>query len=60
MTSNSRVTRLWISVEGEEKWRACSGCAGEYEDPDRSAWEEADEVDEVEEVEERKEEESWE
>ncbi len=55
ITSNSRVARLWISVEGEEKWRACSGCAGDYEDPDRSAWEEADEVDEVEEVEEKRE-----
>src|SRR6266852_4699560 len=63
ITSNPGVTRLWKSVEGEEKWRACSGCAGDYEDPDRSAWEEADEadeVDEVEEVEERKEGESWE
>jgi hypothetical protein len=29
------------SVESEEKSvRACSGCAGDYEDPDRSAWEE--------------------
>jgi hypothetical protein len=27
-------------VESEEKSaRACSGCAGDYEDPDRSAWE---------------------
>jgi len=23
----------------ENIWRACSGCAGDYEDPDRSAWE---------------------
>jgi hypothetical protein len=28
-------------VESEEKpARACSGCAGDYEDPDLSAWEE--------------------
>jgi hypothetical protein len=32
---------LWKTVESEEKSvRACSGCAGDYEDPDRSAWEE--------------------
>jgi hypothetical protein len=41
ITSNRDVTSLWISVENEEKpARACSGCAGDYEDPDRSAWEE--------------------
>jgi hypothetical protein len=41
ITSNSRVTTLWKNVESEEKSvRACSGCAGDYEDPDRSAWEE--------------------
>lgn len=41
ITSNRQVTSLWISVESEEKpARACSGCAGDYEDPDRSAWEE--------------------
>ena len=41
VTSNSRVYGLWKSVENEEKpRRACSGCAGDYEDPDRSAWEE--------------------
>lgn len=41
ITSNHRVTGLWKSVESEEKpVRACSGCAGDYEDPDRSAWEE--------------------
>ena len=40
ITSNHRVTGLWKSVESEEKpGRACSGCAGDYEDPDRSAWE---------------------
>jgi len=28
-------------VQSEEiSARACSGCAGDYEDPDRSAWEE--------------------
>ena len=30
--------------------RACSGCAGDYEDPDRSAWEEGFEEEEIEEV----------
>ena len=41
ITSNLSVTSLWISVESEENSpRACSGCAGDYEDPDRSAWEE--------------------
>ena len=41
ITSNSGVTTLWKNVESEEKSvRACSGCAGDYEDPDRSAWEE--------------------
>jgi hypothetical protein len=40
LTSNSQVLSLWKSVENEEKSaRACSGCAGDYEDPDRSAWE---------------------
>jgi len=41
ITSNRGVTRLWKNVESEEiSARACSGCAGDYEDPDRSAWEE--------------------
>jgi hypothetical protein len=41
ITSNRRVNALWKSVQSEEKSaRACSGCAGDYEDPDRSAWEE--------------------
>lgn len=41
ITSNRRVTGLWKNVETEENSaRACSGCAGDYEDPDRSAWEE--------------------
>ena len=42
LTINSSVVvpALWISVEGVEKPdRACSGCAGDYEDPDRTAWE---------------------
>jgi hypothetical protein len=40
IASNRRVTGLWKSVESEEiSARACSGCAGDYEDPDRSAWE---------------------
>lgn len=30
--------------------RACSGCAGEYEDPERSAWEEAEEEQDEEEL----------
>lgn len=35
------VLLLWKTVESVEKAaRACSGCAGDYEDPDRSAWEE--------------------
>ena len=41
LTSNAQVLSLWKSVESEEKSvQACSGCAGDYEDPDRSAWEE--------------------
>lgn len=41
ITSNHRVTELWKNVESVEiSARACSGCAGDYEDPDRSAWEE--------------------
>ena len=47
VTSNSRVTGLWKSVENVENvWGACSGCAGDYEDPDRSAWEPEPEEDE--------------
>jgi hypothetical protein len=45
------ITGLWKVVEKkEEGMGACSGCAGDYEDPDRSAWEE--EVEEAGEVEE--------
>jgi hypothetical protein len=41
LTSNYQVTGLWKTVQSEEiSARACSGCAGDYEDPDRSAWEE--------------------
>lgn len=49
ITSNRRVTALWKNVETEEmSARACSGCAGDYEDPDRSAWQEDfEEVDEA-------------
>jgi len=40
VTSNHKVTKLWKSVQTVENFlRACSGCAGDYEDPDRSAWE---------------------
>jgi hypothetical protein len=47
-TSNSQVMMLWKNVESEEKSvRACSGCAGDYEDPDRSAWEEDFETEET-------------
>jgi len=39
VTSNSVITRLWKSVQNKENhWRACSGCAGDYEDPDGTAW----------------------
>lgn len=48
ITSNCRVLLLWKTVQGEEKpVLACSGCAGDYEDPDRSAWEEDFEEEEV-------------
>lgn len=40
VTSNPKVTSLWKSVQTVENFlRACSGCAGDYEDPDRSVWE---------------------
>ena len=40
VTSNPEVTGLWKSVESVENvWEACSGCAGDYEDPDASVWE---------------------
>jgi hypothetical protein len=49
ITSHLEVTGLWISVDAVEKpMRACSGCAGDYEDPDRAAWEEETEEDEEE------------
>jgi hypothetical protein len=49
ITSHLEVTGLWISVDAVEKpVRACSGCAGDYEDPDRTAWEEETEEDEEE------------
>ena len=31
-------------------WQACSGCAGDYEDPERSAWEDEEDDPEEEEV----------
>lgn len=35
------IIRLWKSVEKKENAVGlCSGCAGDYEDPDRTAWEE--------------------
>jgi len=47
-TSKYQVIELWKNVENEEKSaQACSGCAGDYEDPDRSAWEEDFEEEEV-------------
>ncbi len=36
-----RINSLWKTVEKRgNAVEACSGCAGDYEDPDRSAWEE--------------------
>jgi hypothetical protein len=44
--STFRTTGLWKVVQKKEKGiGVCSGCAGDYEDPDRSAWE-ADEEEE--------------
>ncbi len=38
---------LWKSVENSgAALEACSGCAGDYEDPDRTCWEEDEEQDE--------------
>jgi hypothetical protein len=55
ITSSGRVTGLWISVHAvENAWRACSGCVGDYEDPDRTVWNEETE-EEREEREEREE-----
>ncbi len=35
------INRLWKTVEKPgDAVEACSGCTGDYEDPDRSAWEE--------------------
>jgi len=56
--SSFPVTNLWKGVEKKENpLEMCSGCAGDYEDPDRSAWEEDDkeEVEEIKEIEEVKE-----
>jgi len=47
VTSNHSANTLWKSVQAVENvWGACSGCAGDYEDPDRSAWEPDPEEDE--------------
>jgi hypothetical protein len=49
ITSSFRVTGLWISVDAvENAMRACSGCGGDYEDPDRMMWEEETEEEEEE------------
>jgi len=38
--SNGGVNSLWKTVEKQEKSvGVCSGCAGDYEDPDWTAWE---------------------
>ena len=38
--SNTRAHRLWKAVEKQENTAGCcSGCAGDYEDPDWTAWE---------------------
>jgi hypothetical protein len=51
VTSNREVYTLWKSVEIEENVVvACSGCAGDYEDPDRTAWEGEFEEEEAEEA----------
>lgn len=51
ITSNCEVYSLWKAVEIEEKvLEACSGCAGDYEDPDRTAWEGESEEEDAEEA----------
>lgn len=45
--SNTSANRLWITVEKQENAAdCCSGCAGDYEDPDWTAWEPEPEEDE--------------
>jgi hypothetical protein len=47
VTSNPSDNTLWKSVQGVENlWEACSGCPGDYEDPDRTLWEPDPEEDE--------------
>ena len=55
--SNHGKGLLWKSVEKQENAAGCcSGCAGNYEDPDRTAWEaDIEEVEEIQDVEEVKE-----
>jgi hypothetical protein len=56
VSSNTEMASLWKGVEkAEARLGCCSGCAGDYEDPDRSAWEEDVEDEEVEEAKEVKE-----
>ena len=44
VASTFRITRLWKGVEKKEGAdRLCSGCAGDYEDPDWTAWEQEEE-----------------
>jgi len=51
ITSHRRVHGLWKSVEKVEiPLRACSACAGDYEDPDRTAWGEGFQEEDCEEV----------
>jgi len=39
-SSNREIMDLWKAVEKQENFvSCCSGCAGDYEDPDWSAWE---------------------
>lgn len=47
--SDAFKAKLWKCVENAEaRLSLCSGCAGDYEDPERSAWEECGEADEEE------------
>jgi hypothetical protein len=54
---NEGINFLWKTVEKQENAAGCcSGCAGDYEDPDRTAWEaDIEEVEEIQEVKEVKE-----
>jgi hypothetical protein len=54
---NETIKSLWKTVEKQENpVGCCSGCAGNYEDPDRTAWEaEIEEAEEAREVDDAKE-----